>query len=60
MTSEADTRANFIDPALVSAGWNSQQIIRKYYFTVGRKFADNRCLMHPSKDAFAYIWNGLA
>ena len=40
--SEADTRANFIDPALVSAGWNSNQIIREYYFTDGRKLAGNQ------------------
>jgi len=42
MTSEADTRANFIDPALVTAGWSSQQIIREYYFTDGRKLAGNQ------------------
>jgi len=40
--SEADTRANFIDPALVSAGWSSNQIIREYYFTDGRKLAANQ------------------
>jgi len=42
MISEADTRANFIDPALLSAGWGSQQIIREYYFTDGRKLAGNQ------------------
>jgi type I restriction enzyme R subunit len=35
--SEADTRANYIDPALQSAGWQSNNIRREYYFTVGRK-----------------------
>lgn len=39
MTSEADTRANFIDPALASTGWTSNQITREYYFTDGRKLA---------------------
>lgn len=42
MASEADTRASFIDPALVSAGWESGQIIREYYFTDGRKLAGNQ------------------
>lgn len=42
MTSEADTRANFIDPALANAGWDSGQIIREYYFTDGRKLAGNQ------------------
>ena len=37
--SEADTRANFIDPELVSVGWDSNQIIREHYFTDGRKLA---------------------
>jgi len=31
MTTEADTRANYIDPALVSAAWESNQIIREYF-----------------------------
>jgi type I restriction enzyme R subunit len=39
MTSEADTRANYIDPALASSGWQSSQIVREYYFTDGRKLA---------------------
>jgi type I restriction enzyme R subunit len=39
MTTEADTRANFIDPALASSGWSSSQIAREYYFTDGRKLA---------------------
>ncbi len=42
MTSEADTRANYIDPALASAGWDREQIIREYYFTDGRKLAGNQ------------------
>ncbi|MFV7281264.1 EcoAI/FtnUII family type I restriction enzme subunit R [Citrobacter cronae] len=36
MASEADTRANYIDPALVSAGWLSSNISREHYFTDGR------------------------
>ncbi|EOW2356941.1 EcoAI/FtnUII family type I restriction enzme subunit R [Cronobacter sakazakii] len=39
MKSEADTRANYIDPALVSAGWLSSNISREHYFTDGRKMA---------------------
>jgi type I restriction enzyme R subunit len=39
MPSEADTRANYIDPALADAGWDSSTIIREYYFTAGRKLA---------------------
>lgn len=42
MTTEADTRANFIDPALAGAGWGSGQITREYYFTDGRKLAGNQ------------------
>lgn len=42
MASEADTRANFIDPALASAGWDSGQVIREFYFTDGRKLAGNQ------------------
>jgi len=37
MSTEADTRANDIDPALTSSGWSSSQIAREYYFTDGRK-----------------------
>lgn len=39
MSSEADTRANYIDPKLNEAGWNSTEnarIIREHYFTDGR------------------------
>jgi len=63
MVSEADTRANFIDPALVLSGWMSQQIIREYYFTDGRKLAGNqrgsRCfvdyLLHTDNQHLAII-----
>jgi type I restriction enzyme R subunit len=37
--SEADTRANYIDPALKAAHWQPNNIIREYYFTDGRKLA---------------------
>jgi type I restriction enzyme R subunit len=37
MASEADTRANYIDPALKAAHWQPSNIIREYYFTDGRK-----------------------
>jgi type I restriction enzyme R subunit len=61
--SEADTRANFIDPALASSGWESQQIVREYYFTDGRKLAGNqrgsRCfvdyLLHCESQHLAII-----
>lgn len=39
MASEADTRANYIDPALKAAQWQSTNIIREHYFTDGRKLA---------------------
>lgn len=39
MASEADTRANYIDPALKAAHWESGNIIREHYFTDGRKLA---------------------
>nr|WP_205126664.1 hypothetical protein [Nitrincola tibetensis] len=39
MSSEADTRANFIDPALKAAHWQPSNIIREHYFTDGRKMA---------------------
>lgn len=39
MASEADTRANYIDPALKAARWESGNIIREHYFTDGRKLA---------------------
>ncbi|UHD16004.1 EcoAI/FtnUII family type I restriction enzme subunit R [Thiocapsa bogorovii] len=63
MTTEADTRANFIDPALAGAGWGSGQITREYYFTDGRKLAGNqrgsRCfvdyLLHSENRHLAII-----
>ena len=39
MSSEADTRANYIDPALKAADWIASNIIREHYFTDGRKMA---------------------
>ena len=39
MASEADTRANYIDPALRAAHWQPSNIIREHYFTDGRKMA---------------------
>ncbi|MFY0664453.1 MAG: DEAD/DEAH box helicase family protein [Natronospirillum sp.] len=39
MVSEADTRANYIDPALNAAHWQPRNIIREHYFTDGRKMA---------------------
>lgn len=39
MPSEADTRANYIDPALKAAYWKPSNIIREHYFTDGRKLA---------------------
>jgi len=35
--SEADTRANFIDPKLAAQRWEPVHIIREYYVTDGRK-----------------------
>ena len=40
--SEADTRANFIDPQLVQQNWESSHIRREYYFTDGRKLIGNK------------------
>lgn len=42
MVSEADTRANYIDPALKVANWHAENIIREHYFTDGRKLAGNQ------------------
>lgn len=39
MASEADTRANYIDPALRAADWQTTNIFREHYFTEGRKMA---------------------
>lgn len=39
MATEADTRANWIDPKLVRVGWNElpARVLREQYFTDGRK-----------------------
>lgn len=39
MSSESDTRANYIDPALKAAHWQPINIIREHYFTDGRKLS---------------------
>lgn len=63
MSTEADTRANYIDPALKAAGWRSENIRREFYFTDGRKLANNnrgkRCyvdyLLHKNNRFLAVI-----
>jgi type I restriction enzyme R subunit len=40
--SEADTKAKFITPQLVSDGWSENHIVREYYFTDGRKLIGNK------------------
>ena len=40
--SEADTRANYIDPKLIESDWTSDNIKREYYFTDGRKLLGNK------------------
>lgn len=40
--SEADTRANFIDPKLAEQNWEPNNIRREYYFTDGRKLIGNK------------------
>lgn len=63
MRSEADTRANYIDPALKEASWQSTNIIREHYFTDGRKLAKGergkRCfvdyLLHENNRYLAVI-----
>ena len=40
--SEADTRANYIDPKLIESDWASDNIEREYYFTDGRKLLGNK------------------
>lgn len=63
MPSEADTRANHIDPALKDAGWDAATIHREYYFTVGRKLVGGkrgkRCfvdyLLHKDNRQLALI-----
>ena len=39
---EEDTRANFIDPALRDSNWKSENIVREYSFTDGRKLPGGR------------------
>jgi type I restriction enzyme R subunit len=63
MPSEADTRANYIDPALKDTGWDKSTITREYYFTAGRKLVGGkrgkRCfvdyLLHKNKQHLALI-----
>ena len=63
MLSESDTRANYIDPALVAAGWTSQHIIGEHYFTDERKLAGGqrgkRCfvdyLLHKNNRYLALV-----
>jgi len=63
LSSEADTRANYIDPALKAAHWQPNNIIREHYFTDGRKLAGNvrgqRCfvdyLLHKDNRYLAVI-----
>lgn len=63
MSSEADTRANYIDPALKTAHWQPSNIIREYYFTDGRKLASGvrgrRCyvdyLLHKDNRYLAIV-----
>lgn len=63
MASEADTRANYIDPALRAAYWQPNNIIREHYFTDGRKMAlgvrGQRCfvdyLLHKDNRYLAVI-----
>ena len=40
--SEADTRANYIDPKLIESDWTSDNIEREYYFTDGRKLLGDK------------------
>ena len=39
---EADTRANLIDPLLRECGWRAKDIVREYYFTDGRKLISGK------------------
>lgn len=63
MSSESDTRANYIDPALKAASWQPSNIIREHYFTDGRKLAggarDRRCfvdyLLHKDNRYLAVV-----
>lgn len=40
--SEADTRANYIDPLLKECAWGVEHIQREYYFTDGRKLLGSK------------------
>lgn len=63
MSTEADTRANYIDPALKAASWQPVNIKREHYFTDGRKMAGGvrgrRCfvdyLLHKDNRYLAVI-----
>lgn len=63
MSSEADTRANYIDPALRAANWQPTNINREHYFTDGRKMAGGvrgqRCfvdyLLHKNNRYLAVV-----
>ncbi len=63
MSSEADTRANYIDPALKATYWQPSNIIREHFFTDGRKLAGGirgrRCfvdyLLHKDNRYLAVI-----
>jgi type I restriction enzyme, R subunit len=63
VSSEADTRANYIDPALKAADWQPANIIREHYFTDGRKLSGgqrgSRCfvdyLLHKENRYLAVV-----
>lgn len=63
MSTEADTRANYIDQALKAANWQPSNISREHYFTDGRKLAGGvrgrRCfvdyLLHKNNRYLAVV-----
>ncbi len=57
MNTEADTRANYIDPALASSRWSSSQIAREYYFTDDRKLAGGQQGSRSFVDYLLYSTN---
>jgi len=65
MASEADTRANYIDPALKAAQWQSTNIIREHYFTDDHKlvadvrglWSDADALFHNESSCFVLVKN---
>ena len=63
MASEADTRANYIDPALRAAHWLPSHIIREHYFTDGRKMAGGvrgrRCFVEKYWRPFSTRYNSI-